>query len=253
MKALLTCGIGDFIAMDAVLQPHERPSHVYWATRAEGALRELAPLCFPIVEQTTVFSQFTGPHTMLFCVASREDLFTKTGIVLEPDIVDLNVEFIGRQVLNQERAVGRSSLLASPLTDVTGFNLPASYCVLHPYSQNVRTELRDLELHDWPVVQALLQRLGLPGVVVNRGAERARIDQVIDLTNKTSLLEALQITIGASAFIGCSSMLSVMAAHVVPKGRLFVKGHSRLRNDWAPFYYPHHGDCVRERLRDFCD
>lgn len=251
MKALITAGIGDFIAIESVLREDERPDAIYYATRAEDAIRQLAPVCFPgLREQVSLFRDFTGPYTKRFCFESKEELFQALDLDVDPDLVDLSTPRIGKEFMAGGRPFRGSSLLARPLADIARFALPARYCLIHPYSANVRTTQRDLIDVEWHYALRFLQDNDLAGVIVNQGhdAPPVRDARLVDLTNRTTLLEALEITKHASAYFGCSSCFSVLAAQVVDLDLCHVKGHELLRDTWQSFYYPKAPNCVHVAL-----
>lgn len=252
MKALITAGIGDFIALESVLRPGERPGMLYYATRAEDAIRELAPHCFPRLKgQVSLYRDFTGPFTKRFCFDSKEQLLQYVRLDFDPAIlVDLSIGRVGQEYLAGKRSFVGSSLLRKPLADVSRFALPERYCVVHPYSANARTPLRDLTSQEWQYALLFLRDQDLTGVVLNRGGSEAapRDGRLLDLSNKTTLLEALEITKGATAYFGSSSCFSVLAAQVVEPDLCHVKGHDQLRDKWQAFYYPKAIGCVHVAL-----
>lgn len=238
-EILLTCGIGDFIAMTSYLAENERKSvkTIYWATRARESLLQLVPFVFPNVKNHIIVRDKWGPaFSKDFCVTSGADL---PGLM--PSIADWNIAAIVREARARKRVFHGSPLVRQQLCDIGRLKLPASYFVAHPYSENARTWVRDLTETEWLRVYRRLQERGFPIVVVNKGGSPfAPLLGVIDLTDKLTLLEAIEVTKGASGFIGAASLFSVIAAQLLPKEELIIKGSRDLKDNFSWFYYAPH-------------
>lgn len=239
MRILLTCGLGDFVAIESHLSPSERASvtAIHWATRQRAALEQLVPFVFPNLKAQHVERDTWGPpFSRTFCVSSRKEL---PG--LAPEVVDFSVGGVVDQVRRGRRTFHGSTLVRHRLADVASLGLPPAYYVAHPYSENVRTPVRDLDALEWANVCRRLHARGVPLVVVNRGDERMPAwPGVIDLSDRLSLHEAIEVTKGAAGFVGAASVFSVVASKVVPANRLFIKGGADLKRNYSTFYYAPH-------------
>lgn len=239
MRVLLTCGIGDFIAMESYFTPTERLAvrAIHWASRARAALMQLVPLVFPNAGEYVVErDKFGPPFSRTFCIHSAREL---PG--LDPRVVDWNVAQIVAEVRSRARRYGGSSFVGRKLADVSRFNLPPRYFVVHPYSENARTPIRDLTEQEWVLAHKRIRLNSATAVIINRGEQRLqRLPNTIDLTNETTLEEAIEITNGASGFIGAASLFSVVAAKTLPASHLVIKGSRDLKMNYAGFYYAPH-------------
>jgi len=238
-EILLTCGIGDFVAMTSYLTENERTSVevIHWATRARDSLMHLIPFIFPNVKTHIVVRDKWGPaFSKDFCIASRAELPS-----LAASVVDWNIAALVREAKARKRKFYGSPLVARQLCNIGHLELPGRYFVVHPYSENARTPIRDLTDSEWRRVHCTLQARGFPIVIVNKGGiPFAPLAGVIDLTDKLTLIEAIEVTKGAAGFIGAASLFSVIASQLLPKEKLFVKGSGDLKNNFAWFYYAPH-------------
>lgn len=248
MQILITAGVGDFMAIESIITQKEAESieHIYYASRQEKGIRQLIDACpnvFPnLTGQTTLFTAFTKPHTLLFCISNRDQLKSLPLLVNVnlDNIDDFGMIKIGKEFMDGKRIYKGSSFLNNISANVGHFNLPKTFVFLHPYSENARTELRDFNQFEWAAVIKYLEKNNIPGLVVNQGAEYPPKHSLIrDLTNQTTMTEAIQILKISSLFIGASSCFSVLAAKIFPPNKLFIKGHNVLKKDWwLPYYTP---------------
>jgi hypothetical protein len=237
--------------MEALLSPQEKASvtHLYYASRQEGGLRELikGDAVFPnIVQQTTLYANFspnpTSPH---FRVENKQQLYAMT--LATPRAPLDAMEHWTIQTLGNEWLAGARQLHDSYFVglgtdgDKGPVALPEKYVVIQPYSTNARRVYRDVSTEEWQAILMWLTRIGLKGVVLNKGGEDAIASrQLIDLTNRTTLMQAIRIVNGASAYAGTSSCFSVLAAKRLPEDKLLIKGHQSLKEKWHKVYYAPH-------------
>jgi hypothetical protein len=238
-RVLFTCGVGDFIAMESYFTAAEREDveAIHWASRARQTLMELVPFVFQNVKEHIIERDSWGPpFSRTFCISSRRELPR-----LNPSVHDWSVKIIVGEVRHRLRHYRNSTLVAHQLCNISHLNLPPYYFAVHPYSDNARTPIRDLTHEEWRLAHARLQDRNIPLVVVNRGDELLQsLPGVIDLTNKLTLLEAIEVTKHAAGFIGAASVFSVVASKTLPSNRLFIKGSRDLKLNYSAFYYAPH-------------
>ena len=124
------------------------------------------------------------------------------------------------------------------LVPIEKFCLPPSYFVIHPFSDfYLNTDLRNMTQAECGQAIHYLAAQRVSGVVLNKTGKPIAWNgaSLIDLTNKTTVLEALEITKGAEGFIGCASFISVLASRTMPPLNLFIKG-DRLISDGIMTY-----------------
>ena len=238
MKSVLfTCGIGDFIAMESYFTPAERAEveSIHWASRARASLMDLIPFVFPNVKTHKIERDTWGaPFTRTFCISSRKEL---PG--LDPSVHDWSVKIIVDDFKRGRRRFQGSTLVGRKLADISALNLPARYFVLHPYSENARTPVRDLSAEELSFACKRIQRI-MSIVVINKGGNCNPIPGTIDLSDQLTLPESIEVVKQSSGFVGAASVFSVVASKVLPPQKLFIKGSLDLKMNYSNFYYAPH-------------
>lgn len=223
---LITGAMGDFLAIDAGLTAEERAEirTVYHATKSEPAIRELL----------TVLPGYA--------VRSHVSIPTRRTVTSASEVHDLPVGCrdlsIGK-VFPAYQHRGSAALL-DELADVRRFRLPAQYVAIQPSSARNAREQRNFTPPDWASVLAWLDRLGVPGVVLNDRGDRPADRRLVDLVGQTTFPESIEILKGACGFAGAASSLSVLAAKLFPAERLAIKGRNpHLLRHLHVYYAPH--------------
>ncbi len=238
MKVLLTCGAGDFIAIEgwlAVWETHA-VTEIAWATPAQKLIMPLADLVFPnLVKHETLVSNWGE--------AGGDDSCIETGELLSENLgrqsweEDWSIGKIVAQASDGKREYKGSSLMGMRLCWPP--DIPKPYIAIHPVSSNAPTSTRDMDEKDWRATTHWLKRHGwLGGALGTNPNDAPTHPHLYNLMGQTSLLESLEITKQAAGFIGCASVLSVMAAASIPERCVRIKGNSTLRDEYQWFYYP---------------
>lgn len=232
-RVLLTCGIGDFIAIESHLTAEERAGveAIHWATRARESLMDLIPFVFPNVKEHVVERDTWGePFSETFCITSRAELPD-----LDPEVVDWNVRDIAGEIRTGARSFHGSCLLRQKLANIE--SLPR-YFVIHPFSENARTSERDLSYMEWMAAQRYVHSRGYATVIVNKGGQPMPTQfGVFDYSDKLSILQTLEVTKRAAGFIGCASFPAVLAAQSLTSEWLFVKSNRSVKTFFYWLYY----------------
>jgi hypothetical protein len=76
-----------------------------------------------------------------------------------------------------------------------------------------------------------------PVIINNTTRGDLSYDHAINLTNKTTIPETLEIVKHAGGFIGCSSFPSVLAAKCIQPNRVYVKAKPNVREKDGRCYY----------------
>ncbi len=243
ISAFFTCGIGDYIAIDSFLRKEERESitKIYWGTRQRKNLMRLAVNSFPNLKaQTIVHDDFTGPNTNMFCFNSIEDMGRKTGkIIYDKNIIDYSISVVFLEIIKRRRIIYYSPLFKNILADISKFNLPEKFILVHPYSDNLPDKQRDFSNSDWKYIINMAVSCNLPCVVVGQGDRSIpSSERIINLINKTTVLEVLEITKKAYSFIGSASFVSVFASKLICPNKILVKSvQSLIDGYWWKCYY----------------
>lgn len=228
---LLTCGLGDFIAIESYLSVRELydVENIYWATIAENNIMPLVPHVFPNIKKHISLS-------IKQCIEYKWEL--QDNEYNMEDVQDYGISALFKQSLLKQRIYQGSSLIRKKLSDITYLQLPKNYIVVHPYSENAPTEARDINAHEWDIIKTHLLDKGVKIVIVNKGQlKMPSHPNLIDLTNNLNILEAIEVVKLSNGFIGASSVFSVIASKVLPQWKIYVKGHNLLKDIYWKFYY----------------
>ena len=111
----------------------------------------------------------------------------------------LNIQAISNEWLVNKRQLHDSYFVGLGTEGDKGpVVLPEKYVVIQPYSANARKAHRDVNTDEWQAILAWLTRIGMQGVVLNKGGEEAIASRkLIDLSNRTTLYQAIRIVNGA--------------------------------------------------------
>lgn len=129
---------------------------------------------------------------------------------------------------------GKSSYLTKKLTNIFlkyDF-MKNKYCVVVPYTSPERT------FKPWDLSQTLKileDVLKMPGVILT--GHKIKIDNrnIINLAQKTTINESIEITKHATAYIGIDSFLSIIAAECLPEANIAIKAEAFGINH--PYFY----------------
>lgn len=218
-KLFVSGGIGDVIALSCFLDVPESIESIHYATRnAEGVESYLSRICRRDVTHLCEWSDWSNR----FCWFSLAEFVRTTGREDLSDAMDWSIASIFPRCDLVFRRFPWVSFSQENTRERYG--LPACYAVLHPFTRDKRDPGRDLRFDEIRATLEAARSAGLPVVAINDGDEPPITgDGVIDLTNVTSIPEAIEITLNATAFVGVDSVLSVVATKVLDADRLCVK------------------------------
>lgn len=230
-----TGGIGDVIALESFLDNERRDkvTTIFYATHKHQACRSLFERLgnYKNLQQVSVWDNFSD----FWCFLSKDDCLVQlqnSGIVI-PELARAEDWSIMRKfpaIRNGELRYNGSSFLNYELSDISKFELPDRYVTICPCSSDKRIEGRDFNFSDWESCLNILRSLNCKGVVLNAGNDKIRQDDLlINLSNQTSLPEAVEILKHGVAYVGIDSALSVLASKL--------------------FLYPY---CLIKSLNDHC-
>lgn len=116
---------------------------------------------------------------------------------------------------------------------------PLSFIIVCPYTVNDRRHPeRDFNDQDWEYVKAFLTKRKCFGIVLNIGDDQIPDHPlIINLTNKTSFLESVEILKQAKGYVGIDSSLSVLAAKMFKQPAIAIKSNNSHCYTWAGVYY----------------
>ncbi len=211
-SVLITGGIGDVITLEGFMPPEMRATveTIYYATRQHKTARAILEACggFPnLVNHRVIWEGEEGVFAMHSKAEVGQTLDYLPGdwanvadwsiLAKFPEIRDKLYEFKG------------SGLLSHEVADVSGLNLPSEYDLIAPYTAHTpETENRNFDAEDWEETLNYLRRTNRIGVVVN--AEPLLVpedERLVNLTNKTTLLQSVEVLKKANGYVGARPAL----------------------------------------------
>ncbi len=238
-------GIGDMIALESFLPEKDRESvtTIFYGTRKHVAVREMfssLPNYKNLTNHVMAWTNFDN----FWCFHEKRQCIRKLG--------DANMHIPDGLLQARDWSIGNgfpyiragqvpfvgSSLLINNMADVSKFDLPATYAVVCPFSNDKRDRNRDFTADDWKGCRRILRELGIKGVVINQGDDAVEeSDEIINLSNKTNFPEAVEILKKADRYIGIDSCLSILAAQLFQADHLAVKSVNKHCIDYAKCYF----------------
>lgn len=243
---LITGGIGDFITLESFMLESERKSieSIFYATRAQKIIQEISQSLpsFPNLKNHIIlwddFSQrfsFASKNEVITALATKSRKITNNTernkserlFTLLKDITDYSINAIFREIPNL-RPYNNSSLLIHKIADISKFSLPKDFFIICPYTPNDRRNpRRDFDKKDWNIILTFLEKIKIPGVVLNIGNDYIPESQyIINMTNASNFCESVEILKLAKGYFGIDSSLSVLAAKLFNEPNLVIKSNN---------------------------
>jgi hypothetical protein len=242
-SAFITGGIGDVIAVESFLPDFHRQNlkTIFYATNKRIYIEEIFNCLksFPnLKEHISVWDDFSS----FWCFYSIEDYFKKVKenekILKVKNALDLSISKVFQSVKNGIFKYNNSSFLKEELIKINKFNLPKDFVIILPYSTDKRVENRDFNNEDWNNIIKTLNKFQINGVVINSKKEFVpNNNYIIDLSEKTNLLEAIEILKISKGYFGIDSWLSVLAAKLFENTNLQIKSNNLNCYNNSFFYY----------------
>lgn len=230
----LSGGIGDIFAVESFMPTEARNalSAIYYGTQKSREIIELwgALPNYPNLKKHRViwedFSKFWCFYSMGECVRKIMDAHMPLPMNVRR-VQDYGIFTIFEKAKAGMLQYNGSSFLEHKLAEVDRFGLPEQYVCVSPFSSDKRLRTRDFDEGDWAETARMLRECGVRGVVLNRGPEAVpAAPEFIDLTNRTTILEAVEILKGACGYVGIDSFLSVLAAKLFNHPQLVIKSNN---------------------------
>lgn len=218
-------GIGDIFALEATFTDEQRlnTTCMFWASRAYSSLA-------PLFSRLPSYKNLTG-HVSLwddfpvgFCFSSLEHAVEMTPYKnkLKGTIEDWSII----KKFNKSITFNYSSFIKYRVANVVKFKLPSEFVIVCPYSTENSKEIqswRRFHDRDWQWLLNYLHAHNLCGVVLNVGVDFVPEDnKIINLSNETTLGEAVEITKRACGYIGIDTSLSVLAAQLFHEDKIQI-------------------------------
>jgi hypothetical protein len=242
-----TGGIGDVLTLDSYISPEDRQEVLafLYATHKQNTIKELflKNSCYPnLTLHQTIWDDFKNR----WCFYSKSEVISK----LEPsqrlpyvlDSEDWSIANKFNEIRRGLHSFCGSSFLVpgNKLCDITQ-ELPEKFCVICPFSTDKNIKNRDFISEDWRCLFGFLERRSIFGIVLYRGIDVVPSHkQIIDLSNKTTMLESVEILKKSIGYIGVDTCFSVLAAQLFEPQEICIKSiNAHLYSNINIYYAPH--------------
>lgn len=257
-SVFLTGGIGDVLALEGFLSDWDRENikTIFYATAKQKHIIEIFNSLAnykKLKNHIVVWEDFSK----LQCFFSLEDFIVKTTTRNEKKIPialkrsrDLSISKIFDDINKNKLQYNQSSFLQGKLTDVK-IELPDDFMVILPYTTDKRIN-RDFSNDDWEECINILKNRNKVGVVLNSGFDSVPKDaNLLDLSNKTSILESIEILKLSCGFIGIDSWLSVLAAKLFENEDIHIKSINQhcLANAYCYYAPKRNFDFIKPKIK----
>jgi hypothetical protein len=228
---VLTGGLGDVLALESYMSDEQRGRlhTICYATNKRHLIRPLfdaLPNYPSLRSHLTVWDDFSA----FWCFLSKEECCRRLSPV-PPELAaaeDWSILPKFAAIRAGRLSFNRSSVLVHPMADVSGLVLPDRYVAICPYSSDKRVRERDFDDADWAATLFWLVKKGLTGVVLTTGGGYVPdTPSLVNLSDRTTVPEAIEVLKRAVGYVGIDSSLSVLGAKLFDPPMLAVKS----RND----------------------
>lgn len=139
--------------------------------------------------------------------------------------------------LNKKVNIKNSSFLKNENANIEKFKLPEKYCVTVGWSKRKEKKFTG---KDWMELIKILKVKKIKALIINdfyrKDVKVPKHKLLIDMTEKTSLLESIEITKNASFYIGINGCLSIIAMQRYPRKCMIKSCVEDFY--WHSYFYP---------------
>lgn len=248
---LLTAGIGDFLALDSFLPCKFKKSlkTICYGTRAYKEIIELVKSFKEYENVKSHVNLFEGYNRAIPVCVSKYDVKNKLIHMRKHDrsevLLDSCSDFSVAHMFSNCVDYKESSAICNNVSDINNkFPLPEKFQILCPYSVN-NVSGRDFTKAEMEfVINILVKKLQINFVVLGVGGYKIpKNPKILNLMNRTTYLDCIEIMKKAKGYVGIDSSLSVLAPKLYLPENIIIKMSSdwthRFRNVYyAPYFEP---------------
>lgn len=239
-SAVITGGIGDVFAIESFLPQSVRKNltTIYYAANKSESIKTCLRTLpnYNIQNHIDVWTDFSN----FWCFFSKEEVANKLKEPVEgfEESRDFSIGTFFPSVSNGDVMYTGSSFLQYKLTDVSSFQLPKRFITVCPYSSDKREKGRDFSSSDWRNLLDYLSAHELHGVVLSDTVDDVPESPfIINLSNRTSIIQAIEILKSSCGYIGIDSSISVLASKLFIPRNLLIKCRNWFCYTYSPIYY----------------
>lgn len=209
----ITGGIGDVLAVSCFMG-HGSARNIFYATRPFEHISQILERLFPEASHHCVWHDW-----------SQRDAFyslKEFSSVNNDAVIQASQDWSIHTVFKQDLEFKRAPWLG--LSDPIKVYLPIQYAVLCPRSTDKREPTRDFTEEEVVYATDWAERRGIPLVHVYCGPDECPLPStIINLQNKTNILETIAVVENASWYIGIDSCQSQVATKTLSADHLLIK------------------------------
>jgi hypothetical protein len=247
-SAFISGGIGDVFAVESFLSNEQREtlSTIYYATNKNKFIKNLFDCLKYSYPKLQNHINLWEDFSKFWAFYSLEDYLIKNNNKDKKNIdikssKDLSIMTVFENIKNGEMTYNGSSFLKEKLTEINHLHTKEDYFIILPYSSDKRIIERDFSNHDWSQTLKILKKNKSKGVVINNEPDAVPDHpDLINLSHKTQICEAIELLKRSKGFIGIDSWLSVLAAKLFDEPYLQIKSNNVHCHENAAFYYAPH-------------
>lgn len=252
---LILDGIGDFFALETFMSNELRNNleTVYYASRTQNFIAKVWK-CLPNFPKLKEHVFLWTDWNRVFCWLRKKDMLRNskfTSINRNLNLANMR-EYVWADLFNfyNKKLCGESSFIKY---EVENFNkiksvlfIPDNYyciCPSTPYNQRYHKIPRKFVGNEWNSVISFLQRRNTKGVVINIGLDHIPSSHyLINLSNRTTLCQSIEVLKNSKGYIGIDSCMSVLAAKLFDNkdNNLHVKSNNDHCYRWKHVYFHPH-------------
>lgn len=237
----LSGGIGDIIALESFFSDDQRQKlkTICYGTNKQiiaQKLFESLPNYSSLKNHLIVWNDFSS----FWCFLHKHECIQKLSTIppelqeaedfgIVPKFPEING---GRLIYNG------SSFLKHKICDISNFCTPPNYVCICPYSTDKRGGGRDFDDQDWAATLYYLIKNKIMGVILNTGNDYIPDNSaIVNLSNKTTINQAIEILKKSRGYIGIDSCISVLATKIFDYPDLMIKSKNQHLYSNKHIYY----------------
>jgi hypothetical protein len=231
-------GIGDFLSLDSYIPDffYKKLKNIFLFTSSNNSFEQLIRANKNYDSVKIIFADNKFDKGEIYEKEDYLDGFFKKYKLNKASCFHDNLSIWNLPEKNNKPKI--SSFFNQKLCDIKFDFLNDNYCVIFPNTKNTR-DRRFFTSIDWIETAKILKFYKFKGVVLgNENFKIPKLNELIDLNNKTSILESIEITKNAKMYIGIDSFLSTFAMQVFENDKIYIKSTENHLYDNLKFFCP---------------
>jgi len=231
-------GIGDFLSLDSYIPDffYKKLKNIFLFTSRNNSFEQLIRANKNYDSVKIIFADNKFDKGEIYEKEDYLDSFFKKYKLNKASCFHDNLSIWNLPEKNNEPKI--SSFFTQKLCDIKFDFLNDNYCVIFPNTKNTR-DRRFFTSIDWIETTKILKFYKFKGVILgNESFKIPKLNELINLNNKTSILESIEITKNAKMYIGIDSFLSTFAMQVFENDKIYIKSTENHLYDNLKFFCP---------------